>query len=122
MSVSINLNVAGGQDLAQALNRLDAAMQRRIQEQLAQWAQSVKADSERRVPVRTGYLQSTIYAKTQGWQVEMGAQAAYAAAVEFGTHKMRAQPYLNSAVEAYLPSLEQVLLEALNSARAEAQI
>jgi HK97 gp10 family phage protein len=122
MSVSINVDVMGAEELAQALNRLDTAMQRRIQEQLAQWAQSVKADSEQRVPVRTGYLQSTIYAKTQGWQVELGAQTEYAAAVEFGTTYTQAQPYLNPAVQAYLPGLERVLLEALDSAKAEAQL
>jgi HK97 gp10 family phage protein len=97
-------------------------MKTRIREQLLEWAQSVQADAERLVPVRTGYLQSTIYAKSVDWQIEVGAEAPYAAAVEFGTRNMRAQPYLNPAIEAYLPSLERVLLDALDSAKAEAQL
>jgi len=122
MSVSISLEISDGEELAQALNRFDVAVQKRIGAQLGQWAESVKANAEKLVPVRTGYLQSTIYAKTQDWQIEVGAEATYAAAVEFGTSNMRAQPYLTPAVEAYLPSLERVLLDALDSAKAEAQL
>ncbi|MCW3984148.1 MAG: HK97 gp10 family phage protein [Candidatus Bathyarchaeota archaeon] len=122
MSVSISLEISDGEELAQALNRFDVAVQKRIGAQLGQWAESVKANAEQLVPVRTGYLQSTIYAKTQDWQIEVGAEATYAAAVEFGTSNMRAQPYLTPAVEAYLPRLERVLLDALDSAKAEAQL
>jgi HK97 gp10 family phage protein len=122
MSVSINVDLSGAEEFTQALNRFDAAMQNRVQQQLMGWAETVKADAERLVPVRTGYLQSTIYAKSIEWQIEVGAEAAYAAAVEFGTRYSRAKPYLDPAVQAYLPSLERVLLEALDSAKVEAQL
>jgi HK97 gp10 family phage protein len=118
MSVSINLDISGGEEFAQAISRFDAAMQSHIREQLLEWAQSVQLDAERLVPIRTGYLQSTIYVKSADWQIEVGAEAPYATAVEFGTRNMRAQPYLNPAIEACLPSLERVLLEALDSAKA----
>ena len=120
MSVSINLDLEGAEEFSQALSRFDSAMQNRVQEQLLEWAENVKADAERLVPVRTGYLQSTIFAKSEGWQIEVGAEAAYAAAVEFGTRYARAKPYLAPAIEAYVPSLEQVLLEAVDSAKEEA--
>jgi HK97 gp10 family phage protein len=120
VSVSISVEILGADDFAQVLNRFDSAIQSRIQEQLSRWAESVKVDAERLVPVRTGYLQSSIYAKSQGWRVEVGAEAAYASAVEFGTSNMRAQPYLNPAVQAQLPNLENVLLGALDLAKAEA--
>ena len=122
MSVSINVDLLGAEEFAQALNRFDVAMKNRVQQQLMGWAETVKADAERLVPVRTGYLQSTIYAKSIEWQIEVGAEAAYAAAVEFGTRYSRAKPYLNPSVQAYLPSLERVLLEALDSAKMEAQL
>ena len=122
MSVSINVDLSGAEEFGQALSRFDTAMQNRVQEQLNEWAESVKADAERLVPVRTGYLQSTIFAKSQGWQIEVGAEASYASAVEFGTRYARAKPYLAPAVEAYLPSLERVLLEALDLAKGEAQL
>ncbi len=122
MSVSISLDLSGSGEFTQAINRFDAAMQKRIQEQLAFWAESVKADAQRLVPVRTGYLQSTIFARNLDWQVEVGAEATYAAAVEFGTFNMQAQPYLNPAVEAQLPRLEGALLQALDSAKVEAEL
>ena len=122
MSVSINLDLEGAEEFSQALNRFDEAMQNRIQQALADWAQNVQAEAERLVPVRTGYLQSTIYAKSQQWQIEVGAEAAYAAAVEFGTRNSQAKPYLQPAIDANLPNLEAVFLEALDSAKTEAQV
>ena len=55
-------------------------------------------------------------------QIEVGADAAYATAVEFGARYSQAKPYLDPAFQAYLPSLERVLLEALDSAKVEAQL
>lgn len=122
MSVSVNIDVLGGEKFAEAINRFDTAMKSQIQTQLSEWAEAVKTDAERLVPVRTGYLQSTIYAKSQDWQVDVGAEATYAAAIEFGTIYAKAQPFLNPAVEAYLPTLERVILQALDAAKAEAQL
>ncbi len=122
MSVSINVAVSGADDFAQELSRFDSAMRTRIQQQLADWAEDVKVEAEQQVPIRTGYLQSTIFAKGQDWQVEMGAEAAYAAAVEFGTVYSRAKPYLAPAMEAHLPILESVLISALEQAKMEAQL
>ena len=68
MSVSIEVDVIGAAEFTAALEQFDSAMQSRIQEQLTQWAQDVKVDAQRLVPVRTGYLQSTIDAKSQQWQ------------------------------------------------------
>lgn len=122
MSVSVNIDISGGEEFQATMNRLDNAMKSQVKAQLLDWAQAVKVDAERLVPVRTGYLQSSIYAKSREWQVEVGAEAAYAAAVEFGTHNTRAQPYLNPTVEAYLPVLERFMLQALDLAKSEAQL
>jgi len=66
------------------------------------------------VPVRTGYLRSTIYRKKigfLGWEV--GASAFYAGFVEFGTRYMRARPYLRPAVEEKMPLVREALKDAL---------
>jgi HK97 gp10 family phage protein len=122
MSVSVNIDVTTGEDFADAINRFDDTMKKQIQAQLSEWVEQVKMDAEQLVPVRTGFLQSSIYAKSGDWQVEVGAQAVYAAAVEFGSYTAKAQPYLRPAVEAYLPVLERFMLHALDSAKAEAQL
>lgn len=120
MSVEITLDLAGAEEFKQAIARFDAEMQRQVHEQLAKWAENVKTEATRLVPVRTGYLRSTIYARIQEWNTEVGAEAAYAANIEFGTRYAMAKPFLNPAVQARLPELERVLLTALNLAKMEA--
>jgi HK97 gp10 family phage protein len=120
MSVEINLDLAGATEFQQAIARFDAEMQRQVQEELACWAETVKTEARRLVPVRTGYLRSTIYARLQEWTAEVGAEASYAANIEFGTRYAMAQPFLHPAVQARLPELEHVLLAALDLAKGEA--
>ena len=120
MSVEITLDLAGAEEFKQAVARFDAEMQRQVREQLAKWAETVKTEAKRLVPVRTDYLRSTIFARIQEWNAEVGAEAAYAANVEFGTRYAMAQPFLNPAVQARLPGLERVLLTALDLAKMEA--
>jgi HK97 gp10 family phage protein len=120
MSVEITLDVSGAEEFKQATTRLDREMQRQVNEQLAEWAESVKTEAKRLVPVRTGYLRSTIFAQIQEWTVEVGAEAAYAANVEFGTHYAVAQPFVQPAVQARLPELERLLSAAVDLAKTEA--
>lgn len=51
------------------------------------------------VPVRTGYLQSTIRKSTQSYLTRVETHCPYALYVEKGTRKMRAQPYLTPAFQ-----------------------
>ncbi|MCW3994599.1 MAG: HK97 gp10 family phage protein [Candidatus Bathyarchaeota archaeon] len=122
MSVSINLEVSGLDEFSRTLTKFDDAMEKNVKNQLYEWAKDIKADAQNLVPVQTGYLQSTIYAKSQDWQIQVGAEATYATYVEFGTRYMRAKPYLTPAIEAQLPRLENALLEALDFAKTEAQL
>jgi len=87
---------------------------------LESWAEDVKALARQLVPVRTGYLRNTIYAKIQEWIATIGAEASYACWVEFGTRYMRARPYLFPAVRENLPRLERIICDALEQAKAEA--
>jgi HK97 gp10 family phage protein len=68
-------------------------------------------------PVRTGYLQSTIYGKVTGpLEAELGATADYAGFVEWGTGRMSAEPYLRPALELMLQEMGDGLLQALMDA------
>lgn len=56
-------------------------------------------EARRYCPVDTGRLRSSIRCTApakdlRGWYVEVGTNVQYAALVEFGTRRMRAQPYL----------------------------
>ncbi len=120
MSVTVSINLQGVEEFQRAIGRFDSAMKNQVQTQLSNWALMVQREAERIVPVRTGYLRSTIYAKMQEWQMEIGAEAIYAAAVEFGTRFMQAKPYLNPAIETHLSELENVILQAIDLAKTEA--
>jgi HK97 gp10 family phage protein len=120
MSVEVEVNVAGSEEFGEAVKRFDAEMQRQLHDRLTEWAEKTRAEAQRLVPVRTGYLRSTIYGRTREWTAEIGAEASYAAHVEFGTSTAQAKPFLNPAVQSQLPQLETLLLQAVDSAKAEA--
>jgi HK97 gp10 family phage protein len=114
------MNIEGAEDFQQAVSRFDLAMQRHVHRQLVSWAADVKASVRKLVPVRTGYLRNTIYAEITEWVAAIGADAAYALFVEFGTRYMQAQPYLYPAILEHLPRLERIILDALDAAKSEA--
>ena len=120
MSVEVTIHVEGIEKFKDAMAKLDSAMQKHVHRQLIRWAADVKALARRIVPVRTGHLRSSIYAKIQEWVAEIGAEATYAMYVEFGTRYMRAQPYLFPAIQEHLPRLEAIISDAIEAAKQEA--
>jgi len=120
VSVEVNVAIDGVEEFKAAMQRFDSAMQHHVHRQLASWAEDVKAYAKQLAPVRTGRLRGSIYAKIQGWVAEIGAEAAYAMFVEFGTRYMHARPYLFPAIQENLPRLEQIISEAIEAAKAEA--
>lgn len=59
--------------------------------------------ARRYCPVDTGRLRSSITTSNSkrdasGYYIEVGTNVRYAALVEFGTRRMRAQPYLRPAI------------------------
>ena len=118
--VEVACDVDGIVEFQAAMLQFDSGLQNQVYRFLHSWAADVKAYARQLVPVKTGYLQSTIYATVQDWVVNIGADATYALFVEQGTRYMSAQPYLYPAIQAYLPQLEQMILAAIDAAKAEA--
>ena len=76
------------------------------------------------VPVRTGYLKSTIAAEigeANIGEVTAEASAEYAQYVEFGTYRQMAQPYFIPAIEAALEEWGLAAQKAYKEALEEAQ-
>lgn len=120
MAIQINYDITGAKEFKAAMEQFDSGMKRQIHEQLANWAAEVKASARQRVPVKTGHLRSSIYAKIGEWVAEVGAEASYAMFVELGTRYMRARPFLYPAVQEGLPRLEAIICEAIEAAKREA--
>ena len=102
------------------MQRLDASMQREVHGYLVGWAEAIESEAQKLVPVRTGYLRSTIYAKVKEWVAEIGADASYALFVEFGTRYMQAHPFMQPAIQSHLPELESIIVAAIEQAKGEA--
>ena len=120
MAVEVVCDVEGVEEFQAAMQKFDSAMQNQVHRYLVSWAADVKALAMQNVPVVTGHLRSTIYAKIKEWVAEVGAEATYALFVELGTKHMRARPYLYPAIQEHLPSLEMNIIGALEQAKAEA--
>lgn len=120
MSVKIEIHYEGLEELQTKLQTLDSAIKRRIQNSLNTLAQSIKETAQQLAPVRTGYLRSTIFAKTENWLIKVGARAPYAAYVEFGTRFMRGRRFLSQALQVHIPQLRQLMDLAVEEAKREA--
>lgn len=54
--------------------------------------------SSRKVPVDTGTLKQSVYLEGKPFSIVVGYNANYATPVEFGTYKMKAQPFFRPAI------------------------
>jgi HK97 gp10 family phage protein len=120
VSIETSIAVEGAEEFRAAIEKLDSAIQRHVHLRLTEWAANVEDLAKQLVPVKTGYLRSTIHARVQEWNADIDAEASYASVVEFGTRAMQARPYLYPAVMQHLPRLEQIFLEAIDAAKTEA--
>ena len=81
-------------------------------------AQDILATANTLVPVRTGYLKSTLAVEqTSNFQLKVKATAPYAYYVEFGTRRMSARLFLTNSVSQHLnefaPEIERQIRDLL---------
>lgn len=72
-------------------------------------------EAQKRVPIDTGELHDSISGNVDGDSVSVGAAAEHAAAVEKGTSKQIAQPYLTPAAEENLNKIAAIAQKGLKS-------
>ena len=92
------------------LPELRGQVRRRAADAVTKAAFDVEAQAKALAPVDTGALKSSIQAQPEGdlaARVDVGAE--YGIYVEFGTRKMRAQPFLEPAAEQVKPSFEAAM-------------
>jgi HK97 gp10 family phage protein len=93
-------------------------MAKGIQDGLEEAGTEMEATAKQIVPVRTGFLRSTIYHQVDPGDLtlEIGATADYALYVEMGTRRMAAEPYIRPAWDAHQDQLYQALVLGIMSA------
>ena len=116
MSVEMELQVEGAQELAGQMRKLDRAMYERVQRRLYEIGVKMRNLARQLAPVRTGRLRESIFSRVQGWELKFGAKAPYAEFQEFGTSRIQPRLFLTQAVNQYDPQLELLLATAVEEA------
>lgn len=97
--MSIEVEVKGSEEIARLLERLPLKILKKVDEKLGEGAEAVAEKAREIVPVRTGYLRSTIAAvriSLLNWKVQ--ASAFYAKFVEYGTSRMAPRSFLRTSL------------------------
>ena len=116
MSVSISFTVEQG--LTEALDCYIEQYPWAVASAMKTVADRVLDTSNVLVPVRTGFLKSTLgYRQDSNFQVTFFATAPYALYVEFGTSRMSARLLLTRAIEQHQAEFAQEVLSALAQLR-----
>lgn len=100
------------------LPKLDKRAEQAAQAIVAKAARDVEAWAKDRAPVDTGALQNSILAQRVRpllWHV--APHVHYAIYVEYGTRKMRAQPYMRPAAERVRGAFVQAMRKLIEEAR-----
>lgn len=120
MSVEFDCVVHGVEELQRRMERLDLTMQEQIHDKLVEQGMILENTAKTFAPRRTGYLESTIFSKVEGWLLKVGASAPYAYFVEFGTRFMQARRFIQRALEHCWPRIWDRLNQAVDEAIKEA--
>jgi len=112
--VSVNIAVTVEQGLSAALQQLIEQYPEAVGAALMRIAERVLETSNVLVPVRTGFLKSTMGIRhDNNFMVTLFATAPYASYVEFGTSRMSARLFLTHALEQHQAEFPREVESAL---------
>ncbi len=94
--MQISIDIVG--DAAAVFSAYADSMKDKIEAAVAKAGKIVEGDAKAACPVDTGRLRQSITSEAAGMSANIGANTEYAGYVEFGTYKMKAQPYLIPAL------------------------
>ena len=104
MSVSVQINLTNFDAKSNCLRCLCEQYPEAVGEAMMDLAQNILVTANILVPVRTGFLKSTLAVEQPtNFQLKVKATAPYAYYVEFGTQKMSARLFLTNSVNQHLP-------------------
>ena len=103
-----------GDRLTPRLRRFKPHLTMELPKQVLPVGRRMEAHAKSIVPVRTGYLRSTIHFRPEGpFTFTFEATAPYASFVEFGTYRMNPRPYLRPALERFRYELQRAVERAV---------
>ena len=112
--MSVNIEVSIEQGLTSALQQLIEQYPEAVGAALMRIAERVLNTSNTLVPVRTGFLKSSMGIHQDGnFQITFYATAPYAGYVEFGTRRMAARLFMTRALEQHKDEFAREVESAL---------
>jgi HK97 gp10 family phage protein len=111
----IDVEVEGVRELREKFRRMLRSAEVDVDRKLEVIASKIEADAARLCPVDTGRLRASITHRVErGRHVAyVGTNVEYAPYVEFGTRKMRAQPFLRPALHKNIPLIRETFRNIL---------
>ena len=108
--MSLKIDVTGVDKLVERLNQM-TAIKEPVAEAMELYLEKVVTDAKSIVPVRTGTLQRSIMFSGGDGEYQVGSRVFYAPFVEYGTSRMRPQPFLTPALLWNIQALKEALLD-----------
>lgn len=104
-------------ELVSNFKKFEQILEDATKKALLEAGSTMKAEAERLVPVDTGNLRSSINFEVDSktGELTLYAEETYAAAVEFGTSKQKAQPFLQPAFEKGAAEISANLKKTMNT-------
>ena len=100
--IGISVKVIGAKALINVMKKAEKEVDAQMKKDMLKAVISVEGDAKKIVPIATHNLQTNITHEvkktTGGWGGRVGSNVHYAPFVEFGTSRMRPQPYLYPAL------------------------
>ncbi len=116
MSVVISVNLSNFDALGSCLECLCEQYPEAVAAGMMSVAENILATANTLVPVRTGFLKSTLAVEQpSSFQIKVKATAPYAYYVEFGTRKMSARLFLTNSVNQHLPEFGPAIAEQIQN-------
>jgi len=125
----MEVKISGLNNLLIKLSVLDSRLDNAMDEALNEIAEKIRDDAKNFVPVDTGALQKSIRVeKKRRLEVSVvaggggiinpksGREVNYAGYVEFGTSRMRAQPYMQPALEKNMNGIPRIIKRKVEEA------
>lgn len=114
--VTNNFRIEGLEELTTLFQNMQPNMSKKFQEITGRYGSTMLREMLSRVPVRTGYLKSTIGMTSGTDALDLFVTADYAGYVNYGTRKMKARPFFTAVVEENTPKMVQEYNQAVADA------
>jgi HK97 gp10 family phage protein len=106
-----------GKEAGRVFKQIGYEAQTNVEKALVKAGLLVEREAKLRAPVDEGRLRNSISSRLiNSSNVEVGTNVYYAKFVEYGTTKMRAQPYLNPALIVSKIKIKNLLMAAIQEA------